>query len=293
MPKDKGKGRVGYSWGKGATRRGGGGKTSGIGTALGKSFAEKQRQRDPIGKGKVLNKQAPAPEKAREKLTVNRYTRTALWLAAMLLGGVLTLGGCDAPPEAGQASALATAAAPVFDAQADLIEDENPERAAMFREWADLLETVATKIDDAIADGVIDENDAYREILPFLDAAEADVLAAALTLLQPGAATPDSVLAVIQQGIPLVIPGFGILIAGLIGAVRSVFTQKKVLSRVVAGMGVFIEQNPAEFRSVKEQVKLAMGDQARKAVKAAEARNAKAEHKKSLDAAGTGTATPV
>ncbi len=296
MPKDKGKdkGYLKYSITKGAYRSGGGRRaTSGIGTALAQSFAAKQAQRDPIGQGKVINQQAPAPEKAREKLTVNRYTRHALWFAALLLGGVLTVASCTAPPEAGQASALATAAAPVFDAQADLIEAENPDRAAMFREWADLLEVVATKINDAIEDGVIDENDAYREILPFLDTAEADVLAAALTLLQPGAATPDSVLAVVQQGIPLVIPGFGILIAGLIGAVRSVFTQKKVLSRVVAGVGVLIESNPAGFRVASEKMKLAMGDQARKAVKDAEARNEKAEQKKIAKAANTGTATPV
>ncbi len=310
MPKDKGKkgkGYLKYSVTKGAYRQGGGGGTPSVAggvasmisnnaarsAARSDSFESKQGKRDPIGKGKVINKQAPAPEKAREKLTANRYTRTAMWFAAALLAGVLTVTSCTAPPEAGQAAALAEASAPVFDAQADAIEATNPDRAAMYREWADVLEVVAVKINVAIADGVIDENDAFREIMPFLEPEEADVLQAALLLIQPGAATPDSLLAVAQQGAPLVWPGYGLLIAGLIGAVRSVFTQKKVLTRVVSGMGVFIAENPAEFNSVRERIKLVMGDQARKAVKAAEARIEKAEQKKIAKAANAGTATPV
>ncbi len=268
------------------------GRNAARAAARAESFDSKQGKRDPIGKGKVLA-ETPAPEKAREKLTVNRYTRTAMWFAAALLAGVLTMQGCTAPPEAGQAADLATAAAPVFDAQADMIEATNPERAAMFREWADVLEIVAAKINEAIADGVIDENDAFREIMPFLRPEEADVLQAALLLIHPGSATPDSLLAVVQQALPIFLPGFGLLGAGLIGAIRSVFTQKKNMSRVVAGMGVFINENPTAFAEASARVKAAMGEQARRAVKDAEARNAKAAAKVAEADAATGTATPV
>jgi len=264
------------------------------------SMMERQRRRQASSDAAFDAKQAaPDPpggrkrELPREQVTTYRGDRMASWIGAMLLVGVFAFGGCTVGPEAGQAAALASAAAPAFDAQADALEATNPERAAMFREWADMLEVVAAKIEAAIEDGLIDGDDAFREIAPFLDQAEQDVLAAALTLLQPGAATPDSFLAVVQQAFPIFLPGFGILGAGLIAAIRSVFTQKKNLSRVVAGMGLFIEDNQPQFAEAADRVKLAMGDQARKAVKDAQARNAKAAAKVAESNVATGTATPV
>ena len=195
-------------------------------------------------------------------------------LIALLFAACLV--GCSAPPEVGQIAQAAQDTAPVLDAQADAFEAQGKlAKAAQFREWSATLRTVSAKINVMIEDGIIDEADAYEAIAPYLDDGERLVLDAALALtgdIVRGEAGVDSVLAAAQIALPVIIPGYGVLIAGLAGVLRGFFRQRKATDAIVRGVETLdlSEMLDADKATIRE----AMGDFARAAVKKSKKRNA-------------------
>lgn len=204
-----------------------------------------------------------------------KRTRTNVVAALALL---LILVGCEAPPTVGEAGEIAVASADVVDAQAGVYASGgDTERAEKWRIVAETLREVGGKIDELVADGVIDENDAIEQIAPYLDDDETEALTLALgvagRVARGEGVEPDSILEALQVAAPLVVPGYGVLAAGLIGVLRSFFRQRRATDTIVAGVDRYRRADPVSWNRESSLVADTLGDFGTAYVDASKRRN--------------------
>jgi hypothetical protein len=227
-----------------------------------------------------------------------RHARTPA-LVALIAASLIILISCAASLEVGEAGMAAGESAAVLVEQADALEAAGDvETAEKYRDWAVILASVSDKIEDAVADGVIDEADAMTAIAPYLEADEATALEAALTLTGQWArgeeVGAEGVIATLQQGAVL-IPGYGALAASLLGIGGAFFRQRRGMDSIVEAVNHHIGNGGAEsWEAAESEIKAIMGERARGMVAKAKTRIArrklKAQSKADMKARKAGTA---